>query len=76
MYKRIKELREDKDLLQKEIAEILKITQRNYSYLETGKTDIPTDILIKLSYFYDISIDYILGLTDEMKPYPRTKKQL
>lgn len=76
MYKRIKELREDKDLLQKEIAEILKITQRNYSYLETGKTDIPTDILIKLSYFYDISIDYILGLTDEIKPYPRTKKQL
>ena len=76
MYKRIKELREDKDLLQKEIAKILKITQRNYSYLETGKTDIPTDILIKLSYFYDISVDYILGLTDEMKPYPRTKKQL
>lgn len=76
MYKRIKELRKDKDLLQKEIAEILRITQRNYSYLETGKTDIPTDILIKLSYFYDISIDYILGLTDEIKPYPRTKKQL
>lgn len=76
MYKRIKELREDKDLLQKEIAEILNITQRNYSYLETGKTDIPTDILIKLSYFYNISIDYILGLTDEMKPYPKAKKQL
>lgn len=75
MYKRIRELREDKDLLQKEIAEILNITQRNYSYFETGKTDIPTDILIKLSYFYDTSIDYLVGITNETKPYSRLNKK-
>lgn len=75
MYKRIKELREDKDLFQKDIAKILNITQRNYSYFETGKTDIPTDILIKLSYFYDTSIDYLLGITNEQKPYTRLNKK-
>lgn len=75
MYKRIRELREDKDLYQKDLALILNITQRNYSYFETGQTDIPTDILIKLSKFYNTSVDYILGLTNEIKPYPRTKSK-
>lgn len=74
MYERIKNLREDKDLFQKDLAKILDITQRNYSYFETGKSDIPTDILIKLADFYNTSIDYILGRTNEIKPYPRTKR--
>lgn len=71
MYDRIKDLRTDKDLLQKDLAKILDITQRNYSYFETGKSDIPTDILIRLADFYNTSIDYILGRTNEIKPYPR-----
>lgn len=75
MYNRIKDLREDRDLFQKDISNILNITQRNYSYLETGKSDIPTDVLIKLSMFYNVSVDYILGITDIQKPYPRTKRK-
>ena len=75
MYNRIKDLREDRDLFQKDISNILNITQRNYSYLETGKSDIPTDVLIKLAMFYNTSIDYILGITDIQKPYPRTKRK-
>lgn len=75
MYNRIKDLREDRDLFQKDISNILNITQRNYSYLETGKSDIPTDVLIKLAMFYNVSVDYILGITDIQKPYPRTKRK-
>lgn len=72
-YYRFRDLREDKNFFQKDLANLLCITQRNYSYIETGKTDCPTDILIKLSYIYNTSIDYILGITDEFKPYPRKK---
>lgn len=72
-YCRLRDLREDKNFFQKDIAKLLCITQRNYSYIETGKTDCPTDILIKLSYIYNTSIDYILGITDIMTPYPRKK---
>lgn len=75
MYNRIKDLREDRDLFQKDISNILNITQRNYSYLETGKSDIPTDVLIKLAMFYNVSVDYILGITDIQKPYPRIKRK-
>ena len=70
---RLKDLREDKDMYQKDIAKILNITQRNYSYFETETSDIPTDILKKIALFYNTSIDYILGLTNEKKPYPRRK---
>lgn len=73
MYK-IKELRVDRDFKQVEIANLLNITQRNYSYIETGKSDVPTQILIDLSRIYGVSVDYILGLTDIMKPYPRNHK--
>lgn len=76
MYKRIRELREDKDLTQKQVGQILNMSQTGYNQYEIGKNDIPTTVLINLSTFYNVSIDYILGLTDEMKPYPRTKKQL
>lgn len=72
-YSRIKDLRVDKDFLQKDVCNLLCISQRNYSYIETGKTDCPTDILIKLSYIYNTSIDYTLGITDVTIPYRRSK---
>lgn len=68
---RLKDLREDKDLKQDEIASILNISQTNYSKYELGKINIPVNSLIKLSSFYNTSIDYLLGLTNEIKPYPR-----
>ncbi len=69
MYSRIRDLREDKDLTQKQIASILKMSQTGYSKYETGENDIPTAVLIRLSRYYDTSIDYLLGETDEIKPY-------
>ncbi len=69
---RLKELREDNDLFQKDIAESLGITQRNYSYFETGQTMLTEDILTKLAKFYNTSIDYLLYRTDERKPYPKS----
>lgn len=74
MYNRIRELREDHDLTQTQIANILNMSQTGYSQYEIGKNDIPTRILIKLSEYYDTSVDYLLGITDEMKPYPKRKK--
>ena len=71
MYQRIRDLREDKDLMQKDLAAYLKCTQVCYSNYETGKRDIPTDVLRALAFYYDTSTDYILGLTDEPTPYPR-----
>ena len=69
MYKRIRELREDSDLLQKDIAEYLCCTQVCYSRYEAGSRDIPTEVLIKLAKYYNISLDYILGLTDNKRSY-------
>ncbi len=70
---RLKDLREDKDMYQKEIAKILGMSQTGYSQYETETNDIPTSILKKLAIYYNTSIDYILGLTNEKKPYPRKK---
>lgn len=67
MYKRIRDLREDSDLTQKQISTELKCSQQVYSNYELGQRDIPTDILIKLSNFYNVSTDYILGLSDNPK---------
>ena len=64
MYHRIKDLREDNDLKQKDIANYLNCSQVCYSHYELGKRDIPTDVLIKLAEFYNVSTDYILGLKD------------
>lgn len=64
MYKRIRDLREDNDLSQKQIAKALNCSQQVYSNYELGQRDIPTYILIKLSDFYNVSVDYILGLSD------------
>ena len=66
-------MREDKDLLQKDVAEFLNISQNNYSKYELGKINIPISTLKKMAIFFDTSIDYLLGLTDEIKPYPRKK---
>lgn len=65
LYRRIRDLREDRDLSQRELAKILNCSQQVYSNYELGQRDIPTDILIKLSMFYGVSVDYILGLRDE-----------
>ncbi len=73
MYKRIRNLREDHDLTQKKLANILGMSQTGYSKYETGENDIPTSILIKLALFYDTSIDYLLGQTDEKRRYPESK---
>ncbi len=76
MYERIRNLREDKDLTQKQIGQLLNMSQTGYNQYEIGKNDIPTKILIELAKFYNTSTDYILGLTDEIKPYPRKKNKL
>lgn len=75
MYQRIRDLREDRDLMQKDLAAYLKCTQVCYSNYEMGKRDIPTDVLKALAIYYNTSVDYILGLTDEPKPYPKTLNQ-
>jgi len=67
MFKRIRDLREDNDLTQKQMAQKLNCSQQVYSNYELGQRDIPTDILIKLSNFYKVSTDYILGLTNNPK---------
>ena len=72
-YTRLKDLREDKDIYQKDIAKILNISQQYYSEYETGKRPIPVEYLIILAKFYNTSIDYIIGLTDSSKPYKRKK---
>ena len=66
MYiRRLKDIREDKDMTQKEVAEYLKITQQQYSLYENGKRTLPVDLLIELSKLYKLSTDYILGLSND-----------
>ena len=74
MYIRIRNLREDKDMSQTQMAEILSCSQRIYSNYERGEVDIPTAILIEIARFHNVSTDYLLGLTDHKKPYPRKGK--
>lgn len=73
MSSRIRNLREDRDLTQKQMGEILNCSQRIYSNYECGDVDIPTQILIKLAKFHKTSVDYLLELTDDKRPYPRKK---
>lgn len=70
---KLRDIREDKDLLQKDIAKILNVSQQTYSRYETGEISIDKDSLIKLAEFYNTSVDYLLDLTDERSPYPRKK---
>lgn len=74
MYRRIRDLREDRDLNQTQVAAMLGMSQTGYSKYETGENDIPTWALIKLAEYYGTSIDYLLDLTSEQKPYPKAKK--
>ena len=67
MYPNIRALREDHDLTQKQVSEYLRCSQQVYSNYELGQRDIPTDILIRLSEFYNVSVDYLLGLTNNPK---------
>jgi len=69
MYRRIRDLREDKDLKQKDIAEHLSCSQRVYSNYELGQRDIPTAILIALAKYHNTSVDYLLGITNNPNPY-------
>ena len=70
---RLKDLREENDWYQKDVAKKLGITQRNYSYLETEQTMLTVDILKKIALLYNTSIDYLVYVTDERKPYPKSK---
>ena len=71
MYRRLKELREDRDLTQTQISKILNMSQTGYSKYETGENDVPTKIFIELAKYYKVPVDYILGLTNETEPYKR-----
>ena len=68
---RLRDHREEADLNQTEMAKYLGMSQTGYSKYETGENDIPTQVLIQLAYFYQTSVDYILGITNERKPYSR-----
>jgi transcriptional regulator with XRE-family HTH domain len=74
MYKRIRGLREDRDLTQQQMADYLHISQTTYSRYESGNLDVPSSVLIKLANFHDVSIDYILGQTDIAKRNQSKKK--
>lgn len=71
MYKRIKDLREDMDLTQKAVSTYLNMSQNGYSQYETDTNKILVDVLKKLAIFYNTSVDYLIELTDEKKPYKR-----
>lgn len=72
---RIKDLRTDHDFTQERVAESIGITQRKYSYLETGKQQWTDELLTRLADFYQTSVDYLLGLTDDPRPYPRRRQK-
>lgn len=71
MYQRIRDLREDRDLKQADMARLLNCTQACYSNYESGKRDIPPEVLGSLADFYGVSVDYLMGRTDEKRPYPK-----
>ena len=72
-YERIRNLREDADLTQAELGEHINVPQRAYAYYERGERMIPPQVLVALAQFHHVSIDYLLGLTDQKTPYPRNK---
>lgn len=73
-FPRLRDLREDRDLSQAQIAAMLDMKQPQYSRYERGLRDLPTDVLIRLAKFYNTSTDYILGLTNDSTPYRQNKK--
>ena len=74
-YPRIRDLREDRDWNQTKVAEYLGVRQTTYSKYELGKLPLPVDVLLKLSDLYGVSVDYLLGRTDERTPYPKSRHQ-
>lgn len=72
-FERIRELREDKDLTQEQVGKAINVPQRTYAYYETGGRMVPPDILCALALLHNVSVDYILNLTDEKKPYKRSR---
>ena len=75
MYYRIRDLREDKDLSQEQLARLLNVSQTTYSRYETGNLDIPSQSLIKLAQYYSTSVDYLLNLTDNKTPYIKNREK-
>lgn len=73
MYPRLRDLREDRDLSQREVAKLLEMSQTGYSKYETGENDIPTSVLQRLADFYNVSVDYLLGRTNQKAPYPKSE---
>ena len=71
MYRRIRDLREDRDLKQSDLAKVLNCTQACYSNYENGKRDIPSEVLRTLAEFYGVSVDYLLEVTNIKEPYPK-----
>lgn len=71
MQLRLRDIREDKDLTQKELSEAINITQRSYSYYERGDHMIPPEVLCRLADYYHTSVDYLLGRTNNPTPYPK-----
>lgn len=69
MSNRLRDLREDADLTQTQVAKYLGMSQTGYSKYESGENDVPTQVLIKLAQFYKTSVDYILGVSDQRAPY-------
>ena len=69
-YNRLKDLREDHDYTQQQVADAIGITQRKYSYIETGVQQLTAEVLVRLARFYAVSVDYLLGETDEPRRYP------
>ncbi len=72
-YGRIRDLRTDRGFTQRQIAEFLNVKQNTYSQYEVGVLNYPLDVVVRLAQFYDVSVDYLVGLTDVKTPYPRKK---
>ena len=68
-HKRLRDLREDRDLTQAEVGKVLQKSQQGYNHIEAGRAEVKIDDLIKLCHFYDVSADYLIGLTDKKKSY-------
>ena len=73
-YERIRNIRIDRGLTQEDIAKLLNVKQNTYCQYETGVLNYPLDLVVKLAEYYNVSMDYLVGLTDEPTPYPRKKK--
>ena len=73
-YERIRNIRIDRGLTQEDVAKLLNVKQNTYCQYETGVLNYPLDLVVKLAEYYNVSMDYLVGLTDEQKPYPRKRK--